>query len=388
VAESSQVSVEGSNTKTQQPSPTSGQITKLQYPSNIDQAQGGTGSFSQSDGYLHTINIQIINSSGGGASNSTTEGGDSPAGGSTESGDGNGNAQPNAEGGGVVDAISTTAGNIVDRVSTPPSTSLGADITLIMTNAVENRMSAQWDSTDFGLLGTAIEARRKGESLQDVLNNIADNPAAGGELAVRKAAALLNIGKQLGINLPADDAIQVLTRKVENPFKEQLFKTMNFRSFPMQVKFAPRSSAEMSNVMNILYELERAMHPEREQIFLRYPSEFKIEYRYNGAKNSYLNTINNCVLTDMQVNYGHNGFMTSFEGGAPTEITLNLNFKEVLLRDRKQIKPYGGGGGGGGQAGTNDRNGEAAQAAEAQAIDQKIEAGDSGSISDGTGGGE
>ena len=385
MAESSQVSVEGSNTKTQQPSPTSGQITRLQYPSNIDQGQGGTGSFSQSDGYLHTINIQIINSSGGGASKSSASQGDSPSGGSTESGDGNGNAQSQAEQalGEVVGVIGESINNSI----TPASTSLGADITLIMTNAVENRMSAQWDSTDFGLLGTAIEARRKGESVQDVLNNIADNPAAGGELAIRKAAALLNIGKQLGINLPADDAIQVLTRKVENPFKEQLFKTMNFRSFPMQVKFAPRSSAEMSNVMNILYELERAMHPEREQIFLRYPSEFKIEYRYNGAKNSFLNTINNCVLTDMQVNYGHNGFMTSFEGGAPTEITLNLNFKEVLLRDRKQIKPYGGGGGGG-QAGTNDRNGEAAQAAEAQAIDQKIEAGDSGSISDGTGGGE
>ena len=385
MAESSQVSVPGSNTKTEQPSPTSGQVTRLQYPSNIDQGQGGTGSFSQSDGYLHTINIQIINSSGGGASKSSASQGDSPSGGSTESGDGNGNAQSQAEQalGEVVGVIGESINNSI----TPASTSLGADITLIMTNAVENRMSAQWDSTDFGLLGTAIEARRKGESVQDVLNNIADNPAAGGELAIRKAAALLNIGKQLGINLPADDAIQVLTRKVENPFKEQLFKTMNFRSFPMQVKFAPRSSAEMSNVMNILYELERAMHPEREQIFLRYPSEFKIEYRYNGAKNSFLNTINNCVLTDMQVNYGHNGFMTSFEGGAPTEITLNLNFKEVLLRDRKQIKPYGGGGGGG-QAGTNDRNGEAALAAAAQAIDQKIEAGEPGSIADGTGGGE
>ena len=382
MAESSQVSVPGSNTKTEQPSPTSGQVTRLQYPSNIDQGQGGTGSFSQSDGYLHTINIQIINSSGGGASKSSASQGDSPSGGSTESGDGNGNAQSQAEQalGEVVGVIGESINNSI----TPASTSLGADITLIMTNAVENRMSAQWDSTDFGLLGTAIEARRKGESVQDVLNKIAENPAAGGELAIRKAAALLNIGKQLGINLPADDAIQVLTRKVENPFKEQLFKTMNFRSFPMQVKFAPRSSAEMSNVMNILYELERAMHPEREQIFLRYPSEFKIEYRYNGAKNSFLNTINNCVLTDMQVNYGHNGFMTSFEGGAPTEITLNLNFKEVLLRDRKQIKPYGGGGGGG-QAGTNDRNGEAAQAAEAQAIQQKAE--DSG-WEDNSGGGE
>jgi hypothetical protein len=81
----------------------------------------------------------------------------------------------------------------------------------------------------------------------------------------------------------------------------------------------------------------------------------------------------------MQVNYGHNGFMTSFEGGAPTEITLNLNFKEVLLRDRKQIRPYGGGGGGG-QAGANDRNGEEASAAEAQAIVEKIQKGESGSV--------
>ena len=71
-----------------------------------------------------------------------------------------------------------TIGQSINNTITPPSTSLGADITLIMTNAVENRMSAQWDSTDFGLLGTVLEkARRKGESLQDVLNNIADNPA-------------------------------------------------------------------------------------------------------------------------------------------------------------------------------------------------------------------
>jgi len=40
----------------------------------------------------------------------------------------------------------------------------------------------------------------------------------------------------------------------------------------------------------------------------------------------------------MKVDYGHNGFMTSFEGGAPTEITLSLMFKEILLRDRKDIK--------------------------------------------------
>ena len=117
------------------------------------------------------------------------------------------------------------------------------------------------------------------------------------------------------------------------------------------------------------------MHPERETLFLKYPSEFKITYMYNGGKNSFLNEINTCVLTDMQVNYGHNGFMTSFSGGAPTEITLNLNFKEVLLRDRKQIEKSGGGGGGrSGDGGLNDtappgQGDEEGTSPEAKAID-------------------
>ena len=202
-------------------------------------------------------------------------------------------------------------------------------------------MAAQWDAMDFGLLGAALEQFRKDKNLQGIIKNISDNPAAGSEYMIRQTAALLNIGKQLGVNLPVNDSISVFTRKVENPFKEQLFKTMNFRSFPMEVKFAPRSGAELREVMNIIYQLEWNMHPERETLFLRYPAEFKITYQYGGKRNKFLNEINRCVLTDMQVSYGHNGFMTSFEGGAPTEITVSLNFKEVLLRDRKQIKPYG-----------------------------------------------
>ena len=350
---------------TQARAPTSpASIKRMRYPLDIEDGDGKDSPkrLSGGSGYMHTIQIDILTNSGGGASAPAESGGKdsgTPAG--TESPSGNDNAS-----GGVDQGTIDSAAGIV-RDALDPSNFLGesgsannqqvaAGITLVMTNAVENRMSAQWDATDFGLLGAAIESRRKGQSMQDIFREIAaDGGTTGTELAIRKAAALLNIGKQLGLNLPANDSIQVLTRKVENPFKEQLFKTMNFRSFPMQVKFAPRNSAEMSEVMNILYELEYHMHPERETLFLKYPSEFKITYMYNGGKNSFLNEINTCVLTDMQVNYGHNGFMTSFAGGAPTEITLNLNFKEVLLRDRKQIEKSGGGGGGrSGDGGLND----------------------------------
>ena len=52
----------------------------------------------------------------------------------------------------------------------------------------------------------------------------------------------------------------------------------------------------------------------------------------------------------MQVNYGQ-WIYDQFFGGAPTEITLNLNFKEVLLRDRKQIEQSAAGGGRSGDGG-------------------------------------
>ena len=40
----------------------------------------------------------------------------------------------------------------------------------------------------------------------------------------------------------------------------------------------------------------------------------------------------------MSVDYGAGGLMTSFKdvGGAPSEITLNMEFKELVLRTRNE----------------------------------------------------
>jgi hypothetical protein len=81
------------------------------------------------------------------------------------------------------------------------------------------------------------------------------------------------------------------------------------------------------------------MHPEKDGLFLVYPSEFEVEFLYNGTPNDFLPKLNTAVLTDMNVQYGHGGFMTSFAnaGGAPTEITVTLSFKELFTRDRSHI---------------------------------------------------
>lgn len=209
----------------------------------------------------------------------------------------------------------------------------------IMTNSPENRMSAQWDGTDFGLLGAALEEYRKGSSIEESLKTIANNPDDVAEYALRKTVAMATAVKQLALGGTAPDAIAAASKRVENPFREQLFKTMNFRTFPMQFKLAPKSPAETGQLQNAIRELERHMHPEKSGLFLVYPSEFEVEFLYGGTPNEFLPKLNTAVLTDMNVQYGHGGFMTSFAnaGGAPTEITITLSFKELFTRDRSHI---------------------------------------------------
>lgn len=324
-----------------------------------------------SGGGVHTVRITAFASGSGGqvlSSNEITKGLGDLFGDAADAIDsqGNGAATTTAEGGGLFgggSAPGTTFGTVASSglgaqgsIAGGPFQSGGSVATtemggmeFIMTNSPENRMSAQWDGTDFGLLGAALEQYRKGASLEDALKSIANNPDDTAEYAIRKAIGALTTVKQLALGGTAPDTVAAASRRVENPFREQLFKTMNFRTFPMQFKLAPKSAGEAATLKSMLTELERNMHPEKDAAFLVYPSEFKVEFLYDGSPNDFLPTLNACVLTDMNVQYGHGGFMTSFANsrGTPTEVTLTLSFKEIFTRDRRHIE----GGGGGGQGG-------------------------------------
>jgi|11_taG_2_1085331.scaffolds.fasta_scaffold00136_27 hypothetical protein len=317
---------------------------------------GGAGTGSGGSDTMHTVRITAIGGGGGGGggdSASSSKAAKSNASGASNQLGGNSNASSSAEsggggggGGGAGNGVNLSDGGAGNGPSAAGSAipsgtgrTLGT-MEFILTNSPENRMSAQWDGTDFGLLGAALESYRKGNTMLDTLEQISkDGLGEMTEAAIRRAAGLATTVKQLALGGTAPDMISAATRKVENPFREQLFKTMNFRTFPMQFKIAPSSAAEASQVQNAIRELERHMHPEKTPVFLIYPSEFKVEFMYGGGKNKFLPTVNSCILTDMNVQYGHGGFMTSFANsqGTPTEITITLSFKEVFTRDRSHI---------------------------------------------------
>ena len=81
------------------------------------------------------------------------------------------------------------------------------------------------------------------------------------------------------------------------------------------------------------------MHPEISTggLFYVYPSTFDIAYYFNGTENSNINKISTCVLEDLAVDYGGQGFNT-FNDGMPTEVNLSLKFRELEVLTRERIE--------------------------------------------------
>jgi hypothetical protein len=140
---------------------------------------------------------------------------------------------------------------------------------------------------------------------------------------------------------PQAAALSAQSGLAANPKKENLFKSVEFRTFSLDYKFFPRNSAEAKNVLSIIKEFKLHMHPEYKDtnnfVFI-YPSEFDIFYYNNGKENLNLHRHTSCVLTDMNVNYTPNGMFNAFADGMPTQIDVTLSFKELAILTKKQIE--------------------------------------------------
>jgi hypothetical protein len=217
-------------------------------------------------------------------------------------------------------------------------------IQLHMPQSVQEQYNAGWSDVEFGLMGKYASG---GNSLLDDAKAVlsgAEQGAAARERGVRYLLGISNIANAAGFNFRLQDIADLATGKIPNPYKEQLFKSMNFRTFAFQYKFVPKSRRELNNVFNIINTFRKHMHPERQAdgFFIMYPSEFKIEYFYKSGPNKWLAKVANCALVDMKVDYGSGGAFTTIRGqdGAPSEITMTLQFKELELLTREHFENF------------------------------------------------
>ena len=175
--------------------------------------------------------------------------------------------------------------------------------------------------------------------------------AAGGE-AIMKAVQAGKVDQLTGPaktiaaaialeKVPGAAAVSATSGLAANPRKEQVFKSVDFRTFQFEYQFFPRSPEEAQNVLNIIYQFKLHMHPEfkdSSNFLYIYPSEFDIYYYQGTTENMNVHRHTSCVLTEMTVNYSPQGQFTSFDNGMPTQINIQLSFRELALLTKEKIQ--------------------------------------------------
>lgn len=213
-------------------------------------------------------------------------------------------------------------------------------IKLYTPQSPQEEYGAGWTDVEFGLAGAIANS---GQSLVDQIKQIGSGEGEGRERAIRLLTGMSSITQAAGFNFRLQDAIELQTGKIPNPFKQQLFKGMNFRSFAYTFKFIPRNPAELTSTYEIISTFRKHMHPEQTgDFFIMYPSTFEIEYQYRGKTNKWLTKIADCALVNMKVDFGAGGALTTFQntGGAPTEITVEMQFRELALITREHFDDW------------------------------------------------
>jgi hypothetical protein len=125
---------------------------------------------------------------------------------------------------------------------------------------------------------------------------------------------------------------------------EVLYTSPGLRSFRFDFMFYPESQKEALAVQKIiqLFQFHQApeIAPSTGGYFLVPPSEFDIEFYYNGYENVNLPAISTCVLTSVDVDYAPNGwsayeipgqYATMGGSGMPVATKLSLEFKETSI---------------------------------------------------------
>lgn len=199
-----------------------------------------------------------------------------------------------------------------------------------------------------GKIGDAVDAVKKGEwagSGVAVAKGLVDQLKLG--LVGGASAALEAMGAEDGAS-----AINVMLGQADNPYTENVFKNMEFRSHNFSYTFMPRNVNESTQIDKIINVFKYAMMP-RPGVgasvlgmtptgsggYFDFPYEFQITHSTQDTTFTLLPS----VLSSLDVDYGGGAdtpkLFVPQEGGKqyPAKITLSMTFQEMVLLTRNRL---------------------------------------------------
>lgn len=246
--------------------------------------------------------------------------------------------------------ITRTADTITSQGFTRTVRRISDTFVMYMPDTVAYTFNQNYSNVSMGGGAFALAAAA-GKSVVDITKAL-NNPTELGSIIGKGITPFVAAGLQKIFGDQGSFAFQNLTGTVINPQLELLYTSPNFRNFSFEFMFYPRNPAEADQVMSIIRMFEFHQAPEIKSgnagFFLVPPSEFDIEFHYNGKVNPNLPKYTTSVLTSMDVDYAPNGFSAyelmgddnpSVGGtGMPVAIRMTLNFQEVDFRTKKTLK--------------------------------------------------
>lgn len=217
--------------------------------------------------------------------------------------------------------------------SIPVRKRLAAAIALYVPNSLTMSYGVNWQEEDLAT-GNRIES-----AITQIVGSYKTSGAAGAAATAGSALASNIARSVLGGNDYAQKALGVTS---SNTQLEQLFKGVDFRTFQFDYDFAPRNEKEAETVLDIVRMFRYHMLPEyldQTQFLYVYPQEFEVRYYKGDTENSFLEKHITAVLTNCIINYTPQGQFNTFANGMPTQIRMQLTFKEIGLPS-KETSPY------------------------------------------------
>lgn len=270
---------------------------------------------------------------------------------------------------GTLDALDLVGSIIGTAASTAAADFQKSKPTLEMLNLISLPMpdnltyneQIEWQSTDLGGIGGLAQgAKLGGGSAAGAGFSQLGSIISGGTGALVSSVLGAGIagGAVLGV-LGAGNAVQgTIESQIKiksNPFKEQTFQGVPFRPFEFSWTFSPTSQTEVDTIKEIINLLRQNSRPDYNggnEFLFTYPNTMQIEFKTYLRKNDitveddvlinndYLPKLHPCVCKSINTNYATAGWH-SFVDGAPTSITLQLQFEEINIVTSEQIKTEG-----------------------------------------------
>lgn len=213
-----------------------------------------------------------------------------------------------------------------------------SNITLYAPQTFTVTDGAGYGNFDLGVLGTvgsgAIDKMMSGESEGQAaaMTSQLQGATGGDKYLFMKALSRAGLGN--GTTDRLTDIYGYNNKVAANPNTVLQFTNTEIRGFNLEFRMIAQSSPESQQIKSIITSMRRSLYPEGTNLILNYPDVWDVEFITGSER--YVPRFADCYLTNMSTTYNSSGNMWH-DDGAPTDVTVQLQFREFKALKREDI---------------------------------------------------